>query len=269
MTHASTRETGATFVRFADPDWRCRSPRSAAQCPPRSSAATRCSCIATNAHRRLLEAQLDRAGADVHRARREQQYVYLNAIDSLSRVTIDRPHPTWCASRSDRLADQLSRRDSPRVWIFGDMVALMALTGIAPVDPALNGCGVSFKPPRGAPDIPLLRISAERLPRSVDAHRRSPPNTEAPIRSRVISDKVPAWTVYMPGYSSLTGVVLIRIGVRRRHTRIRPPRHCLLDRHVARAQRRVGTRTTRFRSCIGRRRQFDVVCVRRHHCEPV
>ncbi len=128
MTHASTRDTSVTFVQFADPDavLIAEIGRAMSAALERGNAVV---CIATNAHRRLLEAQLERAGADVHRARREQQYVYFNAIDSLSRVTIDgSPDVVRFAEVIGGPIDRVAAR-FPQVWIFGDMVALMCAYG--------------------------------------------------------------------------------------------------------------------------------------------
>lgn len=126
MKHASTRDT--KFIQFADPDavLITELARAMSSALARGSAVV---CIATDAHRLLLETRLERSGADVRLARDSNQYVYLDAVDTLSRVTIDgspdvKRFAEVIAGPIDRVALQF-----PQVWIFGDMVALMCAYG--------------------------------------------------------------------------------------------------------------------------------------------
>lgn len=128
MKRAPTQDTDARFVQFADPDAVLITEigRAMSVALDRGSAVM---CIATDVHRCLLEDHLSRAGADLQAARRTRQYVYLDAIDTLSRITIDGlPDVIRFAevigASVDRMALQFSR-----VWIFGDMVALMCAYG--------------------------------------------------------------------------------------------------------------------------------------------
>ena len=117
---------------------------------------------------------------------------------------------------------------------------------------------------QGASDLPLLRLSAERLPRPVDVAPRRPASTEAPIRSRAISDKVAGMDWIHAGIliaslaSCWFGSAFADAPAFDR------PGIAFSTGTLPAQQRRVGTRTPRFRPCIGRRREFDVVCVRQH-----
>ena len=128
MKRASKWETDARFVQFADPDavLLAEIGRAMSAALNRGNAVV---CIATDAHRRLLEAHLDRACTDLNRAREEQQYVYLDAIETLSHVTIDgSPDVVRFAETIGGPIDRVAAR-FPQVWIFGDMVALMCAYG--------------------------------------------------------------------------------------------------------------------------------------------
>jgi DcmR-like sensory protein len=128
MNRVSAREGDARFVQFADPDavLIAQLGRAMSATLVRGNAVV---CIATDAHRRLLESRLRRGGTDLRRARRAQQYVYLDAIDSLARVTVDgSPDVVRFAEVIGAPIDRVAAR-FPQVWIFGDMVALMCAYG--------------------------------------------------------------------------------------------------------------------------------------------
>lgn len=128
MSRVFARENAAKFVQFADPDavLIAEIGHAMAVALARGDAVV---CIATDAHRRLLESRLNRAGTDLRRARRAQQYVYLDAIESLVRVTVDgSPDVVRFAEVIGAPIDRVAAR-FPQVWIFGDMVALMCAYG--------------------------------------------------------------------------------------------------------------------------------------------
>jgi hypothetical protein len=128
MKRVSAWETEATFVQFADPDavLMAEIARAMSAVLNRGNAVV---CIATDTHRRLLEAHPARAGADLNRARREQQYICLDAIETLSQVTVDgSPDVVRFAETIGGPIDRVAAR-FPQVWIFGDMVALMCAYG--------------------------------------------------------------------------------------------------------------------------------------------
>lgn len=167
MGHASTRDT--KFIQFADPDAVLITElgRAMSSALERGSAVM---CIATEAHRSLLEAQLDRSGADLRRARDANQYVYFDAIDTLSRVTIDgSPDVVRFAEVIGGPIDRIASK-FPQVWIFGDMVALMCAYGNRKGAIRLERLWRSFNKAR-----PVFRYCA--YPPNV--YRKLPPRAEA------------------------------------------------------------------------------------------
>ena len=128
MTRTSARENDAKFVQFADPDavLIAEIGRAMSAALAQGNAVV---CIVTATHRRLLERRLNRAGTDLRRARRAQQYVYLDAVESLARVMVDgSPDVVRFAEVIGAPIDRVAAR-FPQVWIFGDMVALMCAYG--------------------------------------------------------------------------------------------------------------------------------------------
>ena len=128
MNRAYTQDSDARFVQFADPDavLIAEIGRAMSATLQRGNAVV---CIATDVHRQLLEDHVHRAGTDLNHARRIEQYLALDAVETLSRITIDgSPDVVRFAevigAPVDRIAAQF-----PQVWIFGDLVALMCAYG--------------------------------------------------------------------------------------------------------------------------------------------
>jgi hypothetical protein len=124
MGRASTQGTDARFVQFADPDavLIAEIGRAMSAALGRGNAVV---CIATDLHRSLLEDHACRAGTDLNHARCTEQYLSLDVVETLSRITVKgSPDVVRFAevigAPVDRLAAQF-----PQVWIFGDLVALM------------------------------------------------------------------------------------------------------------------------------------------------
>ena len=128
MNRAYPRDTHEKFIQFADPDavLIAEIGRAMASALERGNAVV---CIATDGHRRLLEEHVHRAGADLSNARRTEQYLSLDAVDTLSRITCDgSPDVIRFAEVIGAPIDRIALR-FPQVWIFGDLVALMCAYG--------------------------------------------------------------------------------------------------------------------------------------------
>jgi len=86
-------------------------------------------CIATGTHRRLLERQLIAHGIDILAVLSREQYVSLNALETLSKIVIEGvPDAVRFAEVVGVLVDRSAAR-YPRVLIFGELVALMCADG--------------------------------------------------------------------------------------------------------------------------------------------
>jgi len=86
-------------------------------------------CIATQSHRQLLEKQLQERGIDLSVARAVEQYVHLDAAQTISRIIVDgKPDTVRFAEVVGSLVDRLCARHT-RVWMFGEMVSLLCADG--------------------------------------------------------------------------------------------------------------------------------------------
>jgi hypothetical protein len=86
-------------------------------------------CIATRAHRLLLARHLADHGLDIVALRHEEQFVALDAAETLAKIIVDgKPDVIRFAEVVGACIDRAATR-YPRVWIFGDMVALMCAHG--------------------------------------------------------------------------------------------------------------------------------------------
>ncbi len=86
-------------------------------------------CIATVPHRQRLERHLTVRGIDVAEARDANQFICLDAHATLSRVAKNGvPDGARFVEVVGALVDQAAAR-FPRVWIFGEVVALMCTNG--------------------------------------------------------------------------------------------------------------------------------------------
>jgi hypothetical protein len=86
-------------------------------------------CIATDAHRELLERHLMDRGIDVSAARTASQFVCLDAPATLPAIVKNGvPDVIRFAEVVGAVIDQAAAR-FPRVWIFGELVALMCADG--------------------------------------------------------------------------------------------------------------------------------------------
>lgn len=82
-------------------------------------------CIATDEHRHRLEDLLVSRGVDVAAVRIIEQMVCLDAPRALAKITVDGlPDAIHFAQVIGSLIDRLVAR-YPRVWVFGELVALM------------------------------------------------------------------------------------------------------------------------------------------------
>ncbi len=85
--------------------------------------------VVTNAHRRLLEDHLTNCGIDVAAASVDEQIVFLDAAETLTKITVDGlTDVVRFAEVIGALVDRLAAR-FPRLWIFGELVALMRANG--------------------------------------------------------------------------------------------------------------------------------------------
>lgn len=86
-------------------------------------------CVATPAHQIQFEKQLVARGIDADAARDSGRYVSRDAFETLSQITVSgRPELLRFNEVVGALIDRLAAR-YPRVWIFGEMVALMCAEG--------------------------------------------------------------------------------------------------------------------------------------------
>lgn len=86
-------------------------------------------CIATDAHLRLLEDHLACRGIDVAAAKVHERIVFLDATGTLAEITVDDlTDVIRFAEVIGSLVDRLVAR-FPRVWVFGELVALMTAKG--------------------------------------------------------------------------------------------------------------------------------------------
>lgn len=86
-------------------------------------------CIATRTHRRFVEGQFTQRGIDLEAAKRREQYLYLDAAETVSKIIVDgRPDVVRFAEVIGAPVDRMANR-YPCVWIFGDMVALLCAYG--------------------------------------------------------------------------------------------------------------------------------------------
>ena len=86
-------------------------------------------CLATDPHRRALEQHLTSRGIDVPAARMAGQMVSLDAAGTLAKITVDGlPDVVRFAEVIGAIVDRLAA-SYPRVWIFGELVALMCANG--------------------------------------------------------------------------------------------------------------------------------------------
>lgn len=86
-------------------------------------------CVATDAHRRLLEKHLLDRGIDVPAARMAKQIWCLDAAGTLAKIAINgTPDAVRFAEIVGAVVDQAAAQ-FPRVWIFGELVALMCANG--------------------------------------------------------------------------------------------------------------------------------------------
>lgn len=82
-------------------------------------------CIATGTHRRLFEQQLTIRGIDVIGALMREQLVYLNALDTLTKIMVDgQPDVIRFAEVIGASVDRAATR-YPRVLIFGELDLLL------------------------------------------------------------------------------------------------------------------------------------------------
>ena len=82
-------------------------------------------CVATEVHRTRLESDLLTRGIDTAAARHSGRYVPLDAAQTLSDISVNgRPDKLRFTQVIGDLIDRLAAQ-YPRVWIFGEMVALM------------------------------------------------------------------------------------------------------------------------------------------------
>lgn len=86
-------------------------------------------CLATEAHRNAFEGQLNARGIDVAAVRAEGRLICLDAVATLARVTVDgkldvERFAAVVGATVDRLATAFQR-----VWVFGELVALMYESG--------------------------------------------------------------------------------------------------------------------------------------------
>lgn len=86
-------------------------------------------CIATRAHRHLLARHLAGHGLDIVALQHSEQFVALDAAETLAKIIVDgNPDVVRFAEVVGARIDRAATR-YPRVWIFGDMVALMCAYG--------------------------------------------------------------------------------------------------------------------------------------------
>jgi hypothetical protein len=86
-------------------------------------------CIATESHRRLLERRVVDRGIDVFAAQAKGQIACLDAVRTLAKISRgDSIDVVRFAEVVGAVVDGLSSRYS-RVWIFGELVALMCMKG--------------------------------------------------------------------------------------------------------------------------------------------
>jgi hypothetical protein len=126
MERAQTRNT--QFVQFSDTDELLINEigRAASVALDEGSAVV---CIATRAHRQLLARHLTDHGLDVVALRHSGQFVALDAAETLAKIIVDgQPDVVRFAEVVGARIDRAATR-YPRVWIFGDMVALMCAHG--------------------------------------------------------------------------------------------------------------------------------------------
>jgi hypothetical protein len=86
-------------------------------------------CVATHSHRRLLQDHLQNRGIDVPAAMMADQIVFMDAHGTLAKITRrGMPDVIRFAEVVGAVVDRLAAR-YPRVWIFGELVALMCANG--------------------------------------------------------------------------------------------------------------------------------------------
>jgi hypothetical protein len=86
-------------------------------------------CLATAAHRQALERHLTARGIDLEAALRDGRLVYFDADATLARITVNgSPDVERFAEVIGSVVDSLAA-SFERVWIFGELVALMCDSG--------------------------------------------------------------------------------------------------------------------------------------------
>jgi hypothetical protein len=82
-------------------------------------------CVVSDSTRRILEEQLTQRGIDVGECRAHGQYVHLNAVDVLSKITRDGgPDPIRFHEVVGRPVERLVR-EYPGVWMYGELASIM------------------------------------------------------------------------------------------------------------------------------------------------
>ncbi len=82
-------------------------------------------CVVSDSTRQILEEQISRRGIDVASARQRGQYLYLDAVDALSRICRDAAPDS---ARVDEVIGRPVRRLAgayKAVWMYGELAALM------------------------------------------------------------------------------------------------------------------------------------------------
>lgn len=122
------RENAEYVVQFYDDDSGLITPIGRAMCVA-LDAGYAVLCITTGAHRRLLEEHLTTRGIDVTAPSMGERIVFLDAADTLAKITVDGlTDVVRFAEVIGALVDSLCSR-FPRLWIFGELVALMRANG--------------------------------------------------------------------------------------------------------------------------------------------